>query len=129
MNDGPLSKVAVNAKSVDQKMIGSGLKCANRFEHSQLRRVINVDLVNASGIYGCGRVTEAMLANALGEYIPTFPGKEFRIAQSANAIFRIENDGGRNYAPEERSAPNFIHSGNQLGPFQPRFLFVPQGAA
>jgi hypothetical protein len=70
-----------------------------------------------------------MLADAGGQYFAAFLGKKFRIAQAANAITRIENDGGSNHAAEKRPAPDLIHSSHELRSLRPGLLFITQSAA
>jgi hypothetical protein len=70
-----------------------------------------------------------MLADALGQHFAALRWKQFRIAQPAHAIARIENHRRRHHATEERPASYFIHARDQSGASAPGQFFVAQRAA
>ena len=58
----------------------------------------------------------AVLANLKSEFFAALGGEQFRIAQTANAVSGIENDGCGHDRAEQRAAADFIDSSNALAP-------------
>ena len=73
------------------------------------------------------------LANQQREFFAALGREQFGIAQAANAVRRvvvlIEDDGGSHDRAEQRSAADFIDSGNVLRARGPSSLFEIKSAA
>jgi hypothetical protein len=102
-------------------------------QHGEARSLVDIDLVDARGIHGGDGPGDAMLANQEREFFATLGGEQFGIAQAANAVRRvvvlIKDNGGRYDGAEQRSAANFIDSGNIRRARSPSPLFKFKGAA
>ena len=129
VNDGTLGQVAIEAHRVHQKMIGLRIEKRNCVLHRHARRLVNIDLINPSGVHGSDGPDDCMFANALGKNFAAFCGQKLRVAQAANAIAGIEHDGCGDHRAEQRSAADFVHARHQLRARSPRQLFVFQRAA
>ncbi len=78
--------------------------------------MININLIDPSGIDSSHSPADAMLANLQRKLIAAFSRKQFGIAQPANAVrriaIRIKDDSSGYYGPKQRPSAHFINSGN-----------------
>ena len=70
-------------------MVRNWLKVFHRQRERLERCPVNVDLVDASGIYRSNGIADAMLANAFGKHLSHFREQQLGIAQTANSVRRI----------------------------------------
>ena len=98
-------------------------------KHGEARCLVKIDLVDAGGIHGGNGAGDGMTANEERERFAALGRKQFGIAQAANAVSRVEYDGGGYDRAKQRSAADFIDSGNVFGARGPRLLFKIKRAA
>src|SRR5277367_3896592 len=113
-------------------MIRRGNQLPNGVQHGQTRGLIDIDLIDARGINGGDGPGNATFTNEEIQLFSALGGKEFRIAQTSNAacdiVVRVKDDRRSYYGTEERSAADFIDSGDELCTGSPCALFKFQGA-
>src|SRR5438874_197041 len=109
-------------------MVRNWLKVFHRQRERLERCPVNVDLVDASGIYRSNGIADAMLANAFGKHLSHFREQQLGIAQTANSIVRFENHCSRNNRTKECPATDFIDASYKLGAIRPGELLIPQSA-
>src|SRR6266851_6747635 len=107
-------------------MIRGGDETEHSFAHDQPRRVIDVDLVNASGINGGNCPSHRVFPNALGQHFAALGQKQFGIAQAANTVVSIENNGSSYHRTEQRPAAHFIDASHHGRTRCPCPLFIAQ---
>src|SRR4029077_1060453 len=110
VNDGALGKGAVEADRVNQQIIRGRRELENGIAHGDTRGLIDVDLIDARGVHGGDRPGDGVLTNALGENFAALSGQELGVAQPADAVGTIENDGCGYDGAEQRPTTNFIHA-------------------
>jgi hypothetical protein len=123
MNDGLLGKIAIESDGIDQKIARGRRQLLNRMQHGEARSLVDIDLIDAGGIDGGNGPGDGMPANLKREFFAALGREQFGIAQAANAVGRVEDHGGGYDWAEQRSAANFIDSGNVFGARGPRPLF------
>jgi hypothetical protein len=105
MNDRLLGKLAIEPDGIDQKMACRRRQLLHRMQHGEARSLVDIDLIDAGGIHGGDGPGDAMLANQEREFFAAFGGEQFRIAQAANAVRGVENDGGSHDGPNSDPRP------------------------
>src|ERR1700676_1832919 len=63
MNDRSLGKLAIDSDCIDKKIARRWRQLLNRMQHGEARSLIDVDLIDASGIHGGDGPGDGMLAN------------------------------------------------------------------
>jgi len=129
VNDGLLGKGAIEFDGINEKIVGSGCEFLNRMQHGEARGLIDIDLIDAGGIYRSHRPGDGVMANEPRELFAALGRKQLGIAQAANAMCRVEDDSRGNDWAKERSAANFIDSGKVERALGPSALFEFEGAA
>src|SRR5579862_1512329 len=90
--------------------------------------MIDVDLIDASGIDGGNRPTDRVLTNSIRQNFATVGQQQLGIAKAANSISGIENDCCGDYGAEKRTTANLVDSGYEIRTGLPSFLFKLQRA-
>jgi hypothetical protein len=129
VNDRLLREFGIEPDGIDQKIAGRRRQLLDGMEHGKARSLIDIDLIDAGGIHGGHGPGDAMLANSEREFLAAFGGNQFGITQATNAIGRIEDHGSGDDRAEQRSAANFVDSGNVVGARGPCPLLEIQSAA
>ncbi len=112
VDDRLLGKFTIEFYGIDEKMARRRRQLLDRMQHCEARSLINIDLIDAGGIDSGNGPGDGVLTNEGREFFATLGRKQFRIAQAANTVCGIENDGGGHNWAEQRSAADFIDSGN-----------------
>ncbi len=100
----------IELQGVDQQIIWLQGELLQSGAHGLAAGLINVPCINALGINFRDGPGPGVLANALGEFIAALSGEFFRIIESNNAAFGIEDYGGGNNGAKERAAAGFIET-------------------
>src|SRR5579883_1675353 len=115
-------------QGIDEEAIRHRTKCLHCLGHGKPCRMIDVELIDAGDIDGCYGPGYTVLLDALGENLAGFCRKQFRVAQSLDAVFRIEYDCASDDWAEESAASNFVDTCDQLRASGPEFALEPGGA-
>ncbi len=133
VNDRLLGKLAIESDGIDQKIARRRRKLLHGMKHRKARSLVDIDLIDAGGIHCGNGPGDGMLANQKREFFAALGREQFGIAQAANAVCRIvvliEDHGGSYYRAEQRSAADFIDSGNAFRARSPSPLFKLKSAA
>ena len=96
MDDRPLRQITIQLHGIYQKMVRRGGELVHGFAHSDTRSLVNVDLINSGGIDGGNRKGNRMIADTLCEYLATLGQQQLGVAQAANPVVGVKNN-GRSY--------------------------------
>jgi hypothetical protein len=77
-------------------MVRAGFEAHDGFPHGNARSLVDVDLIDASSVNGGNGPGDTMFANTFSQNLAPFCKQQFGVAQSANAIVRIEDDSRSN---------------------------------
>lgn len=81
--------------------------------------MIDIDLIDSGDIDGSNRVRDRMRTDPLVECVAVGFGKKLGVAQTANAIARLEYAGGGNDGAKKRASTDFIHTRDEFGAGRP----------
>ena len=123
-----LVALKIDAQRIDEQVVRSRRKLGDSFFHCLLRRPIDVDRVDGGDIDASDRPSDAILANAGRKLLARLTVEQLRVAQPANTVVGLENDGGRYYRAKEAAAADFVHAGDQPRTFSPSQFLVLQRA-
>ncbi len=102
----------IKLHGVDEQIIRLNGELLQRGGHGLAAGLVDVPGVDALGIDFGNGPGQGVLADAFGKFRAALDGKFFRIVEADNAALGIENDRGRDYRTEERSATGLIKTGN-----------------
>ena len=98
----------IELHGVNQQIIRLNRELSQSRSHGLAAGLVNVPCVDTLGIdFGDGP-GDGVFANARGEFGAAFGGKFFRIVETNNAAFWIQNNRGGDDWAEERAAAGFI---------------------
>jgi len=98
----------VEFHSVNEQIIRLNRELLQSSSHRLAAGLVDVPSVDALGIDFGDSPGDGVFVNARGEFGSAFGGKFFRIVETNNAAFWIQNNRGGNDRAEERAAAGFI---------------------
>jgi len=91
--------------------------------------VVDVDLIDARGVHGSDRPSDAMFANSFRQNFTAVGEQELGIPQTADTVFGTQNYRGSDHGTEQGAASDFVDSRYHPGTHGPCALFEFQRAA